>query len=235
MSAPLPPDSERTQRSAALPDGLQVFHRQDAVGLLQGGQLFPEQLLRQCLTGGRKAAVRVLLHPLTDLLVKVGTAEKRRQFLQFLRIVGFGPEGDGIGLQRLHQADRAGGKALGRSQRPGQRQLHDQVGPRPAGRLRTGEFGEHRRFAALHEIAAHDGGKYRILPEHAAAGGQLAGMPAVKGIVFGCNSYGFHGRTPKKDLRFYLKLIRIGRKSKRPGTLFVNVERKDNKNENSCD
>ena len=235
MSAPLPPDSERTQRSAALPDGLQVFHRQDAVGLLQGGQLFPEQLLRQCLTGGRKAAVRVLLHPLTDLLVKVGTAEKRRQFLQFLRIVGFGPEGDGIGLQRLHQADRAGGKALGRSQRPGQRQLHDQVGPRPAGRLRTGEFGEHRRFAALHEIAAHDGGKYRILPEHAAAGGQLAGMPAVKGIVFGCNSYGFHGRTPKKDLRFYLKLIRIGRKSKRPGTLFVNGERKDNKNENSCD
>ena len=94
--------------------------------------------------------------------------------------------------RRAEQPDAASGEGLGRRHAPGQRKLQHKVRAAGDGGKRARVLFEHRRFAALDEIAAHDADDPAVRSEQAAAFPDQIAVAVMKRVVFTDDPANFH-------------------------------------------
>jgi hypothetical protein len=175
---------------------LAVFHPQNVVGRAKHprrsgvGNLFHGPLPR-----GGKAVPGSQFLP--QQVGKFRCAQCLRCPLQPLRVGAFAAEGqmrhDSGAGQHLRAAQA---EALGRGDRPRQRQLQHQIRAGAHGGLRPDVLADNGKSAPLHKISAHGADNRGVRPQQIPDAGNLVEMPGMQRVIFCDNSCNWHLFTP---------------------------------------
>ena len=178
---------------------LEVLDGEDVVRLLDELCLVPQPPREHRLPRRSVGVIRVLVEFAAYLGIDRRVDEILGNPFKPLHIAALAAEAEMRSAQRPEQSHRTAREALRRRQRPRQRQLDDQIGPAAACGFGSGKFRVQRRFAALHEIAAHNTYDRTVRAQKLPAPCDVILMPRVKRVILRNDPYYGHGNVLPVD------------------------------------
>ena len=198
MGGALAQDGQRRKGQTQLPDGFQILHGQDVVGLAQQQGAVAQPLLRRPLPRCGKGETGLPLQQRLDRKEKARLPQGVCQRLQRIQLPGLAAEAQVRTPQGAQQAHRAPGKALRGAETPGERQLHRQIRPAAAGGLGPGKLVVHRGLAPLDEVPGLYANHRALLPQGGAALLNMQFVPPVEGVILADDPNDGHRLLPRK-------------------------------------